>query len=553
MAWSAVALLALVMFGLWPYQHWYFEEKLSLFTGWWRFTGENAEWAFCPLVPLVSAWFGWQRRAELKALPLRGHWSGLVLIALAMFCYWVGYRADTAYPGFLSVQLMVAGLILWLAGTEWMRVLMFPWLFLVFMWPVYPLEDQLASPLRVMTAGWASKVLSLIGLANSNEGSKILSAANQTRELAQGDLFQLDVADACSGIRSLYALMMLAALYGYVFLRGLWPRLALFVSAVPLAVTGNIVRMVLLALGCIWFGPEVAIGRNVDGIEEVSLYHELAGFAVFGVALGGMFAISSVLEGRHWKRLKRPAAKAVASASASGFGSALSQMIRRAGAALGMGAATLVLCSSSSSQPPLSPPGVSMTMPTSVDAMQGQEVPMTQMERQGLNADITLSRSVYIGPGGKQMSATVVLSGNTRRGLHRPDVCLPGAGWNIVGRQPLPLQLNDGHEVKAMMMRMFRDVKDERTGLIVRQRGINLFWYQGYGTSTPNYYHHVFTTYMDSIFRGLNHRWALVSFFTQMPPEQPGMMDGLAEAKGLLELREFVQTVAPKLIVHPGQ
>lgn len=550
LGWTVSGVVLVLMFGWWPYQHWYFDEKLSIFTGWWRFTGENAEWAFCPIVPLVSAWFGWQQRAQLRAIPVRGHWSGVVLLALAMLAYWVGYQADTAYPGFAAFQLIVAGLILWLGGIEWMRILFFPWLFLSFMWPVYPLEDQLASPLRVFTAGWASTILDLIGLANDNEGSKILSSADAARGLVQGQRFQLDVADACSGIRSLYALMMLAALYGYVFLRGLWPRVILFVSAVPLAVAGNLVRMILLALGSVWFGPEVAIGRMVDGVEEISLFHELAGFAVFAVALVGMFAISSVLEGKHWKRAKRVVARPVDAASVESIADLKPMIIRSSVVAL-FGAASILRCASPSSQPPLSPSPVNMELPVSLGEMQSQEFPMTQAERDNLSADIALARRVYIGPGGRQMLATLVLSGQTRRGLHRPDVCLPGAGWNIVGRQEMPVMLGDGREEGAMMMRLFRDMPDPQTGVLKRQRGINLFWYQGYGTATPDYYGHVFTTYFDSILRNLNHRWALVSFFVQLPPTEPGIMDGMTEAKGLLDLQEFIQQIAPQMIVTP--
>lgn len=547
--WGTAALLLVGLFVMLPYQHGTFADRLSVFVGWWRFTNEQSEWAFCPLVPLVSAWFGWQRRAELQALPLRGHWSGLAILALALFSYWIGFHADTCYPGFAAFQLAVAGFIIWMCGLEWMRVLLFPWLFLVFMWPVYPLEDQLAQPLRMITAGWASRVLSLIGQPTVNEGAQLLSAANPARELAVGQLFRLDVAEACSGIRSLYALMMLAAIYGYVFLRGLWPRVALFFSAIPLAMVGNLVRMVLLAFGSVWFGPEIAIGRTVDGIEEISLYHELAGYMVFAVALVGMFAISSFLEGKHWKHKKT---RKVVSAAVTEAVESIQPFAIRAGIAIVLGGFTVLRCVLPSSQPELSPPPVTMEMPTQSGAMQSQEMPMTAAERMALNPDITLTRRIYVGQE-QQMLATLVLSGQTRRGLHRPDVCLPGAGWNIMSKQPVSLHLNDGREVDGMLMRLVRDYKDEKTGQLMRMRGLNIFWYQGWGTSTSNYYHHVFTTYFDSIFRNLNHRWALVSFFTQLPPEPFDAGNNMAEAKSLLDLEDFVQTLAPALVVQPKE
>lgn len=542
-------LTMVVLFLMWPYQHWSFQGRLSLLTGWWRFVQENEEWIFCPLVPVASLILAWQRRAELAALPWQGRWSGLVLFTVAMFFYWVGHQADTAYPGFVAAQLGVAAIIISLFGYGWMRVLFFPCLFLVFMWPVFPLEDQVALPLRMMTANWSSKLLNLIGVDNVREGTGLLSAADAAHKLEQGQLFKLDVAAPCSGIRSLYSLMMLAALYGYLFLRGFWPRVLLFLSAMPLAIAGNLVRMVLLALGCIWFGPEVAIGRMIDGHEVVSLYHEIAGYAVFAVALGGMFSLSSLLEGKHWKRWKKKPASGDATLLVGETKPARWQDAVQGLAVAAVGAVTLIFCSGIVPPPSLSAPGVNMQLPLSIASSQGMEFPMTQQERDGLAADITLSRNGYLGPEGQQWIATIVLSGETRRGLHRPDVCLPGQGWAIMDRQEIPIHLPNGQQMSAMMLRVYRDAVEPGTGQLVRQRGINLFWYQGYGgVSTPNYYKHVFDTYFDSIFKRLNHRWALVSFFTQLPETRTDSFDGMTEAKALLDLQNFIGEVAPTIL-----
>ena len=543
MAWALAGLLMLVLFGAWPYQHWYFADRVSLLAGWWRTVGENDEWIFCPLVPVLSAWLAWARREELRRLPVRPSWFGLVVLTLGLFAYWVGHRAGPAYPGLAAFQIVVAGFMLLLAGGRWMRVLFFPWLFLVFMWPAFPLEDQLALPLRLMTANLSSQMLNGIGIDTLREGTGLLSAADAGRGVAEGQLFKLDVEDPCSGIRSLYALMMLAALYGYLFLRGVWPRLVLFTCAIPLAILGNLVRMVLLALGSLWFGMDFAVGRMVEGHMVISLFHELAGYAVFAVALLGMFTISSLLEGRHWKRRARkvPADQALINASPPALGLHIS-------AALALCATTLVLCSSYSSQPVLSAPGVSMDLPPSLGQAQGLEVPMTQRERGGLASDITLSRYQYLASNRSPVLATVVLSGESRRGLHRPDVCLPGQGWSIMDRMVVPVPLQDDAANEAMMLRVYRDLPTE-DGTVIRVRGINLFWYEGYGgVHTADYYTHVFLTYFDSVFKNLNHRWALVSFFIQLPESRPGEYSGLEEAQALEELREFVGQLGPKVL-----
>jgi exosortase len=292
LAWALVGLAMLLLFGLWPYQHWAYSDRLSVLGGWLRTVGENDEWVFCPLVPLVSGWLAWARREELRRLPLQPQWLGLGVLVTALFCYWVGHRADTGYPGFASFQLIVAAFILLLAGGRWLRVLFFPWLFLVFMWPAFPLEDQLALPLRLMTANLSAKILNGIGIDTLREGTGLLSAANAGSGLAQGQLFKLDVDDPCSGIRSLFALMMVSSLYGYITMERSWQKWVIFLSSFPLAVAGNFARIIMLTLGTVSLGAETAIGS----LEKPSLFHQASGFLVFAVALGGMLGVGWLLQ-----------------------------------------------------------------------------------------------------------------------------------------------------------------------------------------------------------------------------------------------------------------
>src|SRR5207248_3411433 len=107
---------------------------------------------FCYVVPFVVGFLVYRQRAQLAALPLNGSWAGLPLAALALFFFWVGYKVDTGYLGFASIQVMSAALILFFGGPRWMRALLVPWLFLIFAWPMFPLENILAEPLRRFTA-----------------------------------------------------------------------------------------------------------------------------------------------------------------------------------------------------------------------------------------------------------------------------------------------------------------------------------------------------------------------------------------------------------------
>jgi exosortase/archaeosortase family protein len=108
-----------------------------------------------------------------------------------------------------------------------------------------------------------------------------------------GKKFAVDVADPCSGIRSLFSLMMASALYGHMAMKNWWQKWILFLCSAPLAIAGNLARILMLTIGTIVFGAEFAIGKSA--LSEPSWFHMAAGYLVFFVALGGMIAISKIL------------------------------------------------------------------------------------------------------------------------------------------------------------------------------------------------------------------------------------------------------------------
>lgn len=223
---------------------------------------------------------------------------GALMLAGALLFYWIGYRIDITGMGFFAVQLTLAALIVWFLGWRWFVALLFPWAFLVFAWPL-PYLDNLAFVLRIVMTTVSYHFLNLIGVDCVRVGTAIISAPDFAAGIPAGAKFQLDVADPCSGIRSLFALMMVTALYAHVMLKKLWQQWVLFLCAAPLAVVGNFGRILMLTFGTMVLGPEVAIGSE----EEPSAYHMASGFAVFAIALGGMVGIGWILEDSNRQRM----------------------------------------------------------------------------------------------------------------------------------------------------------------------------------------------------------------------------------------------------------
>jgi exosortase len=291
---AAAALAALVLlYGVHPYASGYGAERVTVahFASTLWTHDPNGDWTHCYLVPLAVAAMVYFRRKTLRETPVIPAWSGLWVTLVGFAIYWLGYRADNIYVGYASFQVLTLGLLLWFCGWKWVQQLFFAWAFLVFLYPIPFLGEAVAFPLRMVMSETSVAVLNLMGIGAIKVGTAILSAPDTLAGFEAGKRFSVDVADPCSGIRSLFALMMVSALYGYFTQPGLWRKLLMFACSIPLAVLGNLARILMLTVGTLALGSETAIGSE----EDPSFFHMLAGYLVFGVAIAGLMGISRLI------------------------------------------------------------------------------------------------------------------------------------------------------------------------------------------------------------------------------------------------------------------
>ncbi|MEQ1750467.1 MAG: hypothetical protein ABL974_13655, partial [Prosthecobacter sp.] len=111
------AVFLVLLLSVWPYQHWDFSERSSVIGGIVRKAQQDSEWWFCLVTPFIVGWLVWRMRVTLSRLPMTGSWLGVPVLLFGMVMYWFGYKADTAYPGYLAGQLLTLGLILTLGGV----------------------------------------------------------------------------------------------------------------------------------------------------------------------------------------------------------------------------------------------------------------------------------------------------------------------------------------------------------------------------------------------------------------------------------------------------
>lgn len=296
--WVEVAVAFAVVIGLYgfiPYNFGFESKARSVFEMLQRFWSDpsTADWHHGMIVPLISVGLILHRAKELEKVVIQPSGWGVLGVVAALALFWVGYKIDITIVGFLSLQMMIGGLILWLFGWEMMKAVAFPYAFLMFAYPFYFLDTIVAFPLRGLMCQMSQFFLNLVGVDTLRVGTALVSAPDYAKGLAQGQRFALDVATPCSGIRSLFALMMVSALYAHLTLQRGWQKWVLFLLSPALAVLGNFARMVMLTLGTILLGSAVAIGTE----EHPTTFHMAAGFFVFVVALGGMVGVSRILQG----------------------------------------------------------------------------------------------------------------------------------------------------------------------------------------------------------------------------------------------------------------
>lgn len=260
----------------------------------WRTWNESEDMGHGFLVLPAVLFLIYQDRKRLMQLVPRPGWGGLALMIIGLLLYWGGHQADVTFIGLVSVMLVLAGTVWWLLGWEFLKELAFPIGFLIFAVPFPGLDMMVALPLRFIMSKCSVIMLNLIGVPSILSGTGILSAPDPMLHLAAGQRFAVDVANPCSGIRSLMALMMVGALFAHFTLNAAWKKWVLFLSALPLAVFGNLARILMLTLGTVAFGSDFALGKNP--LEHPSWFHLAAGYLVFIVALGGMMGVGSLLK-----------------------------------------------------------------------------------------------------------------------------------------------------------------------------------------------------------------------------------------------------------------
>jgi len=228
------------------------------------------------LVPILACWILWRQRRRLKEIRLAPSWWGVLITLAAMALLVVGSLGAENYISRTSLLVVFAGLIINFCGWSYFRVSFFAWLVLFLMIPLPAIiANRIVLPLQFLSSGLATGFMDLCGIPVYREGNVIFLPS-----------ITLEVAEACSGIRSLMAMITIAVAYGYLLESKPWRRVVLVVSAVPIAVVANSLRVMASGvLGQYW-------GRD----KAEGFFHLFSGLVIFSFSFLLLWILHTVLQ-----------------------------------------------------------------------------------------------------------------------------------------------------------------------------------------------------------------------------------------------------------------
>lgn len=261
----------------------------SLFRDWLH--DDNYSHGFL-IIPL-ALYFAWERRATLLALPARPAFTGIATVAFGLALLIGGVLGAELFLTRISLVVVLAGTALYLHGWRALRVWLFPIAFLLLMIPIPAIVfNQIAFPLQLLASRVGETGLQIAGVPVLREGNVIVLAHTS-----------LEVAEACSGIRSLISLLTLGIVYGYFADPRSGIRALIALMTIPVAVVTNGARVAGTGIAAHYYGADAAAG----------FFHTFSGWMVFVVALALLLVLSRLLT---WVAPRPPLVNPIAPAMA---------------------------------------------------------------------------------------------------------------------------------------------------------------------------------------------------------------------------------------------
>jgi exosortase len=199
--------------------------------------GEDNDSGYCKAIPFLVVGIFWWKRKELLALPLKPWWPGLLLLLGALALHILGYLLQQPIFSIIALFMGIYALMGLAWGREWLRHSAYPSFLFAFSIPVATHLNFILFPLRLFVCSLVEMVAHLVGIDVIRRGTQLIDPSGN---------YGYDVAAACSGMRSLIAVFLLATVIAFGLLHRPGKRIFLIALAVPFAVLGNMLRLLAI-------------------------------------------------------------------------------------------------------------------------------------------------------------------------------------------------------------------------------------------------------------------------------------------------------------------
>lgn len=504
-----------------------YQESLAHLVNMWM---EDENYSHGMFVPIISAYLIWENRHVLSQTPVQGTWWGFPLLVLGLAIFFLGELSTLYIILHLSFWITLVAMTVSFFGTSGLKVIGFPIFYLLTMFPLPNyLTQVLSGKLQVISSQLGVGCLQLVGVTAFREGNVI-------------DLgpIQLQVVEACSGLRYLFPLMSLALLCAYLFKDRPWKRITLFLSSIPISILLNGLRIGMIGILVDYFGQGLAEG----------FYHFFEGWVIFLASLGilivEMFVLSKIGKTGSTRSFltqfqvhsdSRPDGPRDTGERKTIPASRLSPSY-----VLSIVLLVPVLVAATQirvSEEVIPPRKPFLDFPMKIENWKGKTYPMESGYIEALRFDdYILADFEQDGTNASPVNFYVAYYHSQKKGqsVHSPRTCIPGGGWEITSltEKTIPYSEATSTENTFSVNRAIIQ-KGEHTQLVY-------YWFQQRGRSLANEYLVKWFIFWDAM---TNNRTdgALVRLTTLVPP-------GQSEEEAEKTLLHFTQLIQPQLSAY---
>ena len=462
---------------------------------WDRWFATDSYYSHGLLIPIVSVVLIWLKRKELTRTSVSSSRLGLIFLGMGLFLHIASAFTRVHFTSGFSLIFVLLGLILYLFGKAFTRVVLFPILFLFLMVPA-PMQVIAMTTLKMklFVAEISTHIVPLFGITTLREGSTVYMPTTS-----------IVIADQCSGLRSLISLSALIILYVYLAKASYIRKTALVILSVPIAIIANVVRIIAVLFVANSYGAEVVTAGMLDKVFGFLVFVvALVGLVIAGKLLKCQFGVSDMSKTEKTRKRWCEAPEgfflpreAYTRHTIQNRDNRQSSIINRQSKAHLLVAAlplliTAILTFGAYSVINYSGKLYTEDIPMIIGDWYGKDLPISERVYEILETRDTFTRE-YVSTNGERILFTVVFAQSNRKVAHPPEVCIRGAGWNISPMESETIALTGGKIDKVTMNKFLLKRGNEIE--------IVLYLYKAGDMYTTSYYRHQINVVLNSILR----------------------------------------------------